>query len=172
VAPCFRGFLLFVPSLEYFKLCHFLYLNVTNASLKKYKDIDASHFVGSKPLFCYHESPALQKGSVVPKIVTELKAARRAAGMNQDELATRSGLSRKTVNRLETGSIDPRLSTLEVITRALGMEIMLVPATIRADIEAFVQSGGKVIGQPVGVDAPGSIVDEVLKGRKPGKDSA
>lgn len=108
----------------------------------------------------------------MPKIVTELQAARHAAGLNQDNLATRSGLSRKTVNRLETGAIDPRLSTLEVIAQALGMEIMLVPSTIRADIEAFVQSGGKVIGQPAGVDAPGSIVDEVLKGRKPGKDAA
>jgi predicted transcriptional regulator len=108
----------------------------------------------------------------VPKIVTELQAARRAAGLNQDKLSTRSGLSRKTVNRLEIGAIDPRLSTLEVIARALGMEIMLVPSAIRADIEAFVQSGGKVLGQPVGVDAPASIVDEVLKGRKPGKDAA
>ena len=108
----------------------------------------------------------------MPKLFTELKGARRAAGLNQDDLATRSGLSRKTVNRLETGAIDPRLSTLEVIARALGMEIMLVPSTIRADIEAFVQSGGKVIGQPAGVDAPASIVDEVLKGRKPGKEGA
>lgn len=46
----------------------------------------------------------------MPKIVIELQAARRAAGLNQDELGTRSGLSRKTVNRLETGSIDRRLS--------------------------------------------------------------
>ena len=113
-----------------------------------------------------------QKGSIVPKISAELRAARRAAGLNQDDLATRAGLSRKTVNRLETGAIDPRLSTLEVATRALGMEIMLVPSAIRADIEAFVQSGGKLLGQPVGVDAPASIVDVVLQGRKPGKNDA
>jgi transcriptional regulator with XRE-family HTH domain len=108
----------------------------------------------------------------MPKIVDELRAARRAAGLNQDDLAVKSGLSRKTVNRLETGAIDPRLSTLEVVTRALGMEIMLVPSSIRADIEAFVQSGGKLLGQAAGVDAPASIVDVVLKGRKPAKDGA
>jgi hypothetical protein len=54
------------------------------------------------------------------------------------------------------------------MARALGMEIMLVPSAIRPDIEAFVQSGGKVLGQPVGVDAPASIVEDVLKGRKDG----
>ena len=108
----------------------------------------------------------------MPRISAELRAARRAAGLNQEDLATRSGLSRKTVNRLETAAIDPRLSTLEVITRALGMEIMLVPSTIRADIEAFIQSGGKLLGQPAGVDAPASIVDVVLQGRKTGKEGA
>jgi transcriptional regulator with XRE-family HTH domain len=108
----------------------------------------------------------------MPRLSAELRSARRAAGINQDDLATRSGLSRKTVNRLETGAIDPRLSTLEVVARALGMEIMLVPSSIRADMEAFVQSGGKFLGQPAGVDAPASIVDAVLEGRKPGKDGA
>lgn len=105
----------------------------------------------------------------MPRLVDELKAARVAAGLSQDDLASLSGLSRKTINRLEAGAIDPRLSTLEVVARALGMQIMPVPSGIRPDIEAFVQSGGKVLGQPAGVDAPASIVDVVLEGRKPGR---
>lgn len=108
----------------------------------------------------------------MPKLTNELAVARRAAGLSQEELATKSGLNRKTVNRVETGAIDPRLSTLDMMARTLGLDMMLVPSAIRADIEAFVQSGGKVLGQPVGVDAPASIVDEVLRGRKPGRADA
>ena len=105
----------------------------------------------------------------MPKVTDALKAARLAAGLSQDDLATLSGLSRKTVNRLEAGVIDPRLSTLEVVARALGMDILLVPSGIRPDIESFVRSGGKLLGQPAGVNAPVSIVDVMLEGRKPGK---
>jgi transcriptional regulator with XRE-family HTH domain len=101
-----------------------------------------------------------------------MMAARKAAGLNQEEISEKSGVSRKTVSRIETGAIDPRLSTLEVLARSMGMELMLVPSSIRPDIEAFVQSGGKVLGQPVGVDAPPSIVDQLLRTRKSGKDDA
>jgi hypothetical protein len=73
-----------------------------------------------------------------------------------------------TVQRTETGLIDPRLSFLIVMARALGMDIMLVPSALRPDLEEFARSGGKLLGQPVGVGAPASIVDGLLetKGNK------
>ena len=64
-----------------------------------------------------------------------------------------------TVQRLEAGTIDPRLSTVMVLARALGLDLMLVPAALRPEVEGFVQSGGRVLGQPSGVAAPPSIVD-------------
>ena len=89
--------------------------------------------------------------------------ARRAAGLTQGELAEKAGLSRMAVQKAESGSTDPRLSTLQVMARALGMELMLVPAAIRPDLEQFVQSGGRVLGQPAGVDAPASVVDTLFE---------
>lgn len=82
--------------------------------------------------------------------------------MTQADLAEKAGLSRMAVQKVESGATDPRISTLQVMARAMGMELMLVPTAIRRDLEQFVQSGGRVLGQPPGVGAPASVVDDLL----------
>lgn len=67
------------------------------------------------------------------------------------------------VQKAESGTTDPRLSTLQVMARALGMELMLVPAALRPELERFIQSGGRMLGQQAGVGAPASIVDDILE---------
>lgn len=90
-------------------------------------------------------------------LVVELSAARKAASLTQEELATQAGLTRMTVQRTESGGIDPRLSTLQEMARVLGLEIMLVPQALREPLQAFVRSGGRVLGQPAGAEAPPSL---------------
>ena len=90
-------------------------------------------------------------------LVVELSAARKAASLTQEELATQAGLTRMTVQRTESGGIDPRLSTLQEMARVLGLEIMLVPQALRSPLQAFVRSGGRVLGQPAGAEAPPSV---------------
>ncbi|MDB5964322.1 MAG: family transcriptional regulator [Polaromonas sp.] len=89
----------------------------------------------------------------------ELEQARKAANLSQDELAERAGLSRMTVQRTESGVIDPRLSSVLVLARALGMDLMLVPLALRPELESFVRSGGRFLGQAAGAGAPPSIAD-------------
>lgn len=96
-------------------------------------------------------------------VAIQLAQARRALGLTQAELADKAGLSRMAVQKAESGNTDPRLSTLHVMARAMGMELMLVPSEIRRDLEEFVQSGGRVLGQQAGVGAPVSVVDQLLK---------
>ncbi|WP_051293783.1 helix-turn-helix domain-containing protein [Pseudoduganella violaceinigra] len=100
-------------------------------------------------------------------ILPELRNARKSAGLTHDMLAERAGVSRMTVQRTEAGKIDPRLSTLLVLARTLGMDLMLVPKSLRQDLEDFVQSGGRFLGQPSGVGAPPSLVDELLQDAVP-----
>jgi DNA-binding XRE family transcriptional regulator len=100
---------------------------------------------------------------MMSNLLKELTAARGASGFTQDELAKRAGVTRMTVQRMEAQSIDPRLATVEVLARALGLELMLVPRILRTELEHFVQSGGKCLGQPPGVGAPLSIVDTLMK---------
>lgn len=96
-------------------------------------------------------------------IVEMLATSRKAARLSQQELAQAAGLTRLTVQRTESGVVDPRLSTVQEMAQALGLTLMLVPHSVRSEVEAFVQSGGRVLAQPSGAGAPPSVVEELLR---------
>jgi DNA-binding XRE family transcriptional regulator len=102
------------------------------------------------------------KKTIVSNFIESMVRARRAADLTQEKLAERAGVSRVTVYKMETENIDPRLSTVEEIARAMGYEIMLVPKTLRTELEGFIRSNGKLLGQPTGIDAPRSLVDDLI----------
>lgn len=96
-------------------------------------------------------------------ISDSLVRVRKALRLTQADLARAAGVSRMTVQRIEASEIDPRLSTVLELARALGMEPMLVPSDLKAEVEAFLRSSGRVLGQPAGAGAPPSIVQALLK---------
>ena len=96
-------------------------------------------------------------------LIQSLAHTRKVAKLTQAQLAESAGLSRMTVQRTEGGDLDPRYSTLAEMARVLGMDIIAVPSTLRPSLEAFIQSGGKFLGQPEGVDAPPSVVDSLSR---------
>ncbi|GAB2490342.1 hypothetical protein GCM10027082_46700 [Comamonas humi] len=96
-------------------------------------------------------------------IVDVLTTTRKAAGLSQEALAQAAGLTRLTVQRTESGVVDPRLSTVQEMAQALGLTLMLVPSAVRSEVEAFLQSGGRVLAQPTGAGAPPSVVEELLR---------
>jgi transcriptional regulator with XRE-family HTH domain len=67
-----------------------------------------------------------------------LRAARREQGLTQAGLAARSGTSRVTIARLETGSAgDVRVGTIASLCDALGLEIAAVPAGAGSALETL-----------------------------------
>jgi DNA-binding XRE family transcriptional regulator len=100
--------------------------------------------------------------TIVNNLLDQLKRARKASYLTHDILAQQAGVSRMTVQRIEAGKIDPRLPTLFVLARALGMDVILVPRPLRQELENFVRSGGRFLGQPAGIGAPLSVVNELL----------
>ncbi|MFT7773256.1 helix-turn-helix transcriptional regulator [Roseateles sp.] len=98
-------------------------------------------------------------------IEKDLAALRRALGLTQGELAHKAGVTRETVSKVETGAVDPQLSTLVELARAMDLEFMVVPRALRTELEAFVRAGGRWLGQPPGVDAPPSVVDLILNNK-------
>ena len=99
-------------------------------------------------------------------LADQIATARRAAGLSQQQLATKAGVGRGTIQRIEAGAVDPQVGTLLSIARVLGLEPLLVPSWLKQEVVNFVRSGGKILGQPPGVGAPLSIVDELLKTRR------
>lgn len=94
----------------------------------------------------------------VISLITELEGVRTQLGMTQADLAQAAGVNRMTVSRIEAG-YDPRLSTLYELIRALGMDVVLVPKSLKQEVKGFIQSGGRVLGQAPGIDAPKSVVE-------------
>lgn len=94
-------------------------------------------------------------------LITTLAEVRKARRITQADLAAQAGLSRMAVQRTETGDVDPRFSTLAEMARVLGMELIAVPAELSPALQAFIQSGGKFLGQPSGADAPPSVVESL-----------
>lgn len=53
----------------------------------------------------------------------DLRRMRKNAGLTQKELAKKAGVSQSLIARIETRSVDPRLSTLQKIVDALFIEV-------------------------------------------------
>lgn len=68
-------------------------------------------------------------------LIAELQAARKRLGLKQQELAEQAGLSRMTVQRIESGAIDPRLSTLAEMARVLGLELVAVASAQAGQVD-------------------------------------
>lgn len=65
-----------------------------------------------------------------------LRRARQAMGLTQAALAERSGTSRVTIARLESGSApDARLSTVVSVCEALSIELRALPAGAQQELE-------------------------------------
>ena len=57
------------------------------------------------------------------RLVADLTAQSRSAGLSQTEVAARMGTSQSAVARLETGDADVRVSTLERYAAAIGSQV-------------------------------------------------
>lgn len=53
----------------------------------------------------------------------KIQELRKLKGMTQEDLAEKTGLSVRTIQRIESGEVDPRSYTLNQIAEALGVEI-------------------------------------------------
>jgi hypothetical protein len=76
------------------------------------------------PLLPGFREMALRRMSAARRrLLADLTAQRRAAGLSQTEVAARMGTSQSAVARLETGDADVRVSTLERYAAAIGSQL-------------------------------------------------
>ena len=56
------------------------------------------------------------------KISKKLKLERIKAGLTQEQLDEKSGLSRNSIQKIETGKVSPTVETLEKLALAFNMD--------------------------------------------------
>ncbi len=60
-------------------------------------------------------------------IAARIHELRKENGLTQRELAERSGVSRRTIQAIEAGTVAPRLNLLEKLAEAMGHTIEITP---------------------------------------------
>lgn len=72
-------------------------------------------------------------------IGNKLKAARTRKGLSQRALAAKTGLLQAQISKIENGASDLRLSSLIALSRALDLELELIPRKALPAVEALVR---------------------------------
>ncbi|WFU60050.1 helix-turn-helix transcriptional regulator [Bradyrhizobium pachyrhizi] len=68
-----------------------------------------------------------------------LRDARKQAGLTQQQVAERAGISRPRYRDIEQGDAAARATTLINVARALGMELMLIPQAMVPGVNALLR---------------------------------
>ncbi|WP_454726458.1 MULTISPECIES: helix-turn-helix domain-containing protein [Cupriavidus] len=98
-------------------------------------------------------STAVPRGASEP--FRQLRALRRARKLKQEDVARKAGISREAYLRAESGQADPRMSTFLAACEALGLEVVLAPQHLAADVNAFIASrNGGVTAASMAGQAP------------------
>jgi len=80
--------------------------------------------------------PAIEKARTPKQIGSALRAARRAKGLTQTQLASRAGLRQELVSKIELGSPGTSISAICALLAALDLEFAVRPRSgSAADIE-------------------------------------
>ena len=70
-----------------------------------------------------------------------LREARLSRHLSQHELAHKLGLRQRQISDLERAAMDPRLSTIQNVARALDLELMLIPRHLISAVEGLQRAG-------------------------------
>jgi len=72
-------------------------------------------------------------------IQQQLRDVRRTQHISQKALGSRMGLPQSHLSAIETGKVDPRLSSIIEIARLLDYEPLLVPRTLLPTVRAMLE---------------------------------
>lgn len=96
---------------------------------------------------------------VTEPIVATLREARVRKGLSQRELSARSGVPQSHISKIESGSVDLRVSSLIALARVLDLELLVAPKKSVPAIQSIIRSssGNQVEGEHV---SPAYLLDE------------
>ncbi|MET4515230.1 helix-turn-helix transcriptional regulator [Bradyrhizobium sp. I1.7.5] len=74
------------------------------------------------------------------ELIREVQGQRVKKAMSQRALAARSGLTQAHISQIETGRLEPGLSSFIQMARALDLEVVLVPKKLLPAVEGVLRS--------------------------------
>ncbi len=86
---------------------------------------------------------------------------RQSLGYSRAELALQSGVSAKTIERVEDGA-DAQYSTVLALAKALKLVLMVVPQTQAGFARDVLASQGRLVPLPAQYNAPMSAVEQAI----------
>ena len=73
----------------------------------------------------------------IKHIGSQLKEARRQKGFSQAALASKVGLPQSHLSKIESGLVNLQISSLIELSRALELELMLIPRILVCTVESL-----------------------------------
>lgn len=73
-------------------------------------------------------------------LIAQLKAARLAARVSQRELSRRTGVTQSHISLIESGAVEPGLSSVVQIARALELELVAVPRKLVPAVNGIIRT--------------------------------
>jgi transcriptional regulator with XRE-family HTH domain len=104
------------------------------------------------------DSPPLQDDALARQLADRLKSLRMERGWSLDELATRSGVSRATLSRMENAEVSPTAQALGRLCAAYGLTMSRLMRMVEERFEPLVRTGS----QPVWEDRSAGFIRRSL----------
>lgn len=73
-------------------------------------------------------------------LIAQVREVREASGISQRALSERAGLTQSHISQIEGGKMEPGLSSFIDLTRALDLEVMLVPKKLVSAVLGLVKA--------------------------------
>lgn len=67
--------------------------------------------------------------SAIEHLTKAIKAARQRSHLSQRALGRKVGMPQAQISKIENAAVDPKISTLVALARAVDLELTLVPRT-------------------------------------------
>lgn len=94
------------------------------------------------------------------EVISTLQEARTVAGLSQRALSEKSGLSQSHISQIESGTLEPGLSKLIQMARALDLEVVLIPRKLVPAIRTL------AMGSRPARQSPTSALKEIDRARR------
>ncbi len=85
----------------------------------------------------------------IKHIGSQLKEARRQKGFSQAALASKVGLPQSHLSKIESGLVNLQISSLIELSRALDLELMLIPSILIRTVEGLQRGMHEKVSEPL-----------------------